>query len=105
MNEDLMVKRNHRTRRVWKTTYTCPNIITYICTHKNKQQNKTQKTRELENHYRQNFAKSTQSSICLKTLELEAATTVLGKAFQISRTQFEKKYLCVLTREQPLNSL
>jgi len=23
MNEDLMVKRNHGTRRVWKTTYTC----------------------------------------------------------------------------------
>jgi len=28
MNEDLMVKRNHRTRSVWKTTYTCPNTIT-----------------------------------------------------------------------------
>jgi len=35
MNGDLMVKRNHRTRRVWKTTYTCHNTITYICTHKN----------------------------------------------------------------------
>jgi len=34
MTEDLMVKRNHRTRRVWKTTYTCPNTITYIFTHK-----------------------------------------------------------------------
>jgi len=53
----------------------------------------------------QNFAKSTQSSIRLKTLKLEAATTVLGKAFQISATRFEKKYLCVLTREQALNSL
>jgi len=28
----LMVKRNHRTRRVWKTTYICPNTITYIHT-------------------------------------------------------------------------
>ena len=36
------------------------------------------KTRELENYCRQNFAKSTQSSIRLKTLELEAATTVLA---------------------------
>jgi len=29
-----MVERNHRTRRVWKNTYTCPNTITYIYTHK-----------------------------------------------------------------------
>jgi len=34
MNKDLMVKRNHRTRRVLKTTYTCPNTITYIFMHK-----------------------------------------------------------------------
>jgi len=32
MNEDLMVKINHRTRRVWRTTYTCPYTITYIYT-------------------------------------------------------------------------
>jgi len=31
LNEDLMDKRNHRKRRVWKTIYTWP----YIWTHKN----------------------------------------------------------------------
>ena len=32
MNEDLMVKRNYRTRRVWKTTYTAL-ILLHTYTH------------------------------------------------------------------------
>ena len=45
-----------------------------------------------------------QSNIRLKTIELDAATTALGKAFQISVIRLERKYLCALTREQPLNN-
>ena len=39
----LIVKRNHR-------TYTCPNTITYIYTHRTNNKINTQKTKELENY-------------------------------------------------------
>jgi len=161
----LMVKRNHRTIRVWKTTCTCPNTITYIYTHKKIQKRHmvkcgpagmracslglvglglglvlgiglvfgltmvlrladftfchtssphprlpafypqpTKNTRELENYYRHKFAKSTQSSIRLKTLELEAATIVRGKAFQISTTRFNTGFRMRLCAGHPLSS-
>jgi len=47
----------------------------------------------------QYLVRSTLSNSRLKTVKLDASTTELGNAFQISQIRFVKKYLNVLTCE------